>query len=416
MSAAYSSAAARRITWVLFVTQSLGSAALIANATVNPIVGTKLSGQQALAGLPGTLLLLGAASAARPAGYLMQRLGRRWGLALGFFVGLAGMVVGGLAIVGHSFSLFLLGLLLIGGARGAVDQSRYAAADAQLPERRARAISTVVFAGTVGAIAGPLLADPSGKVLNGLGLDPLAGPMWCGALLFALAGVLIAALLRPDPRDMARAIAAAFPDTSRAAGSIRSLREVLRLPPARLAAVSLVSGQVVMVLVMSVTSLHMYEHNHSLGDVSLVIMAHTMGMYGLSVLTGPLADRLGRAATIGCGALLLIGGSLLAPVSLLTNWLALALFLVGLGWNLCYIAGSSLLSDILGPAERGPVQGTNEVIVNLASAASSLGSGLILAHFGYGVLGLAGAALALVPLALVGWHGVLRARPAAGEI
>src|ERR1051325_10823168 len=106
MSAAYSSGAARRIIWTLFVTQSRGSAALIANATINPIVGTKLSQQPALAGLPGTLLLLGAASAARPAGYLMQRVGRRWGLALGFFVGLAGMIVGGTAIVGHSFPLF----------------------------------------------------------------------------------------------------------------------------------------------------------------------------------------------------------------------------------------------------------------------------------------------------------------------
>src|SRR5262245_65915875 len=137
MTVVYSDGAARRITWILFVAQSIGSAALIANATVNPIVGAELSGNDALAGLPSTLLLLGAASAAQLAGYLMQRVGRRWGLALGFFVGLVGMIVGGIAIVAHNFPLFLFGLLLIGGARGAVDQSRYAAADAQIPERRA---------------------------------------------------------------------------------------------------------------------------------------------------------------------------------------------------------------------------------------------------------------------------------------
>src|SRR5215510_1124938 len=136
MTVVYSDGAARRITWTLFVAQSIGSAALIANATVNPIVGAQLSGSDALAGLPSTLLLLGAASAAQPAGHLMQRVGRRWGIA----------------IVAQSFTLFLLGLLLIGGARGAVDQSRYAAADAQIPDRRARAISTVVFAGTIGPV------------------------------------------------------------------------------------------------------------------------------------------------------------------------------------------------------------------------------------------------------------------------
>ncbi len=415
MTVVYSAGAARRITWTLFVAQSIGSAALIANTTVNPIVGAELSGSDALAGLPGTLLLLGAASAAQPAGYLMQRVGRRWGLALGFFVGLVGMIVGGIAIVVQSFALFLLGLLLIGGARGAVDQSRYAAADAQTPERRARAISTVVFAGTIGAIVGPKLVGPAGNLLSGLGVTPLAGPMWTGALLFGLAGLLILALLRPDPRDMARAIAAAHPDTRQIGGAARTLREIMRLPAAHLAVAAMVFGQVVMVLIMSVTSLHMHHHQHGLDDVGTVITAHTLGMFGLSVLTGPLADRIGRPLTIAIGALLLIGGSLLAPVSLMTIWLAVALFLVGLGWNLCYIAGSSLLSDILAPAERGPVQGSNELAVNLASALSSLSSGVILAGLGYSALGLAGACLALVPLALVGWQTLAQARLSARE-
>jgi MFS family permease len=189
----------------------------------------------------------------------------------------------------------------------------------------------------------------------------------------------------------------------------------MRLPAAQLALAAMVFGQVVMVLVMSVTSLHMHNHQHGLDDVGTVITAHTLGMFGLSGFTGPLAARVGRPLTIAIGALLLIGGSLLAPVSLMTAWLAVALFLVGLGWNLCYISGSTLLSDILAPAERGPVQGANELVVNLASALSSLGSGVILAGLGYRALGLAGAGLALLPLALVGWQALLRPRLAARE-
>src|SRR6185503_18579867 len=103
----YSPKVARRIVAALFASQCLGSAALIANATVNAIVGAKLSGRDDLAGLPGTLLLLGAATAAQPAGRLMARVGRRWGLALGFFTGLIGMIAGGIAIVEHTFPLFL---------------------------------------------------------------------------------------------------------------------------------------------------------------------------------------------------------------------------------------------------------------------------------------------------------------------
>jgi MFS family permease len=411
----YSPAVARRIAATLFITQSLGSAALIANATVNPIVGARLSGQDAWAGLPSALLLLGAASAAYPAGRLMEYAGRRVGLAAGFFVGLTGMLIGGTAILMHSFPLFLLGLILIGGARGAVDQSRYAAADAQIPERRAKAISAVVFAGTIGAILGPALVAPSGNLLGSLEANPLAGPMWSGALLFALSGVLITALLRPDPRDIARVIATRQSETTQDSGPARSLSEVMRLPDAQLALVAMVFGQVIMVLIMTVTSLHMHHHDHGLGDVSLVMMAHTMGMFGLSVVNGALIDRVGRKTAIAAGAILLIVGSLTAPLSLMTAWLALALFIVGLGWNLCYIAGSSLLSDVLAPAERARIQGANELAINLSSAISSLSSGFILAALSYGALGLAGAVLSLVPLALLVRQGLTQARVVRGE-
>lgn len=398
---AYTPGAARRITTILFVAQSIGSAALIANAAVNSIVGATLSGQDALAGLPGTLLLIGAAAAAYPSARLMERFGRRPGLALGFAVGCGGMLVGGAAIVLGSFAAFLLGLLLIGAARGAVDQSRYAAADAQIPERRARAISMVVFAGTIGAIAGPALVAPSGIMLAVFGVDPLAGPMWAGALLFALAGVLLLLFLRPDPRDIALALASSPTPAGRVDQAARPLRELLRVPAAWLALAAMLIGQSVMTLMMTVTSLHMHHHGHGLGGVSLVIMAHTIGMFGFSIVIGTLTDRIGSGAAIGAGSLLLAAGSLVAPVSPSTAWLALALFLTGLGWNLCYVAGSSLLSDLLAPSERAGIQGANELTINLASAVSSLGSGVILALLGFTVLSYLGAALAVIPLAMV---------------
>jgi MFS family permease len=393
---------ARRLTAVLFVSQSLASAAFIANIAVNAIVGAELSGRQELAGLPSTLMLAGAALAAYPAGRFMQRFGRRPGLAIGFLFGLLGMLVDGLAIITLSFPLFLFGLLLLGMARGVTDQSRYAAADAVPFSQRARAISTVVFAGTVGAVGGPALVGPLGRVAEGLGLPDLVGPMFGGALLFAIGALLLTLALRPDPQALARQLAddaAAAPDYQPPApGPGRSVIEVLRAPAPRLALLAMVIGQATMVLVMSVTSLHMHNHDHGLGNISLVVGAHTLGMFGLSVLTGTLADRLGRPLTIILGALLTIAGALIAPLSLLTPWLALALFLVGLGWNLCYIAGSSLLADALTSAERGRVQGASDLMVNLASASGSLLSGLVLARLGYGPLCLFAAALALLPL------------------
>jgi MFS family permease len=398
MTGEISGRAARQITTTLFVTQSMASAAFIANITVGAIVGVELSGREDLAGLPSTLMLGGAAAMAYPAGRFMQRFGRRPGLAIGFLLGLLGLAINGVAVVQASFALFLLGLFFLGMARGITDQSRYAAADAVPLRRRARAISTVVFASTVGAVGGPALVDPLGQLAQRLGLPALAGPMIGGAVLFAIAGGLILLLLRPDPLSIARQLADAEPPTSADRSAGRRISEVLQMPAARTALVAMVLGQAVMVMVMGVTSLHMHQHSHSLGDISLVFAAHTLGMFGLSIVTGSLAARFGRQAMIVLGGLLLIAGALLAPASLMTPWLALALFLVGLGWNFCYISGSSLLADSLNAAERGRIQGAADLLVNLSSAIGSLGSGVIMAATSYGVLCAIGTALALVPL------------------
>jgi len=407
MSISYSPRITRRLTSALFIAQCLSSAALIANVQVNPIIGARLSGHVELAGVAGTLLLVGAALSAHLSGHFMQRFGRRLGLALGFLIGTAGMLVSGAGVVFGSFALFLLGVVLVGGARGAADQSRYAAADTQPPAQRARAISMIVFASTVGAIAGPWLASSKGNLLGNLTATPQAGTMWAGALLFGIAGILIFALLRPDPLEIARSIAEPATQRHEQALPARRLGEVLRLPAARLALAAMVMGQAVMVLIMSVTSLHMDSHHHGGDEISLVIMAHTIGMYGLSILTGAAIDRLGRRPAIAIGVGLLVAGGLLAPSSLMTAWLALALFLIGLGWNLCYVAGSTLLSDILASSERSTIQGSMELIVNLTSASCNLLSGVILANLGYSLLGVLGAAMALIPVLLLGWQ-VLR--------
>lgn len=393
---------ARRITGTLFVTQSMASAALIAQVTIGAIASAQLGGSIALAGLPTTVVLIGAAAAAYPAGRFMQRFGRRPGLALGFLFGMIGMLLDAVALIIGSFALFIVGLILIGFARGVTDQSRYAAADAVTITRRARAISVVVFAGTVGAIGGPLLVGPLGRVAVGLNLPELAGPLLGSAALFLLGGALIVLFLRPDPRQIALAMsndaAAAEPTVIPAAA--RSVAEVLRQPAAVTALIAMVLGQAVMVLVMSVTSVHMDLNGHGLDTISLVIGAHTLGMFGLSMVTGSIADRFGRSQTIVVGTLLLIVGSLIAPLSLATVWLAVGLFLVGVGWNLCYIAGSSLLADSIMPSERGRVQGASDLLVNLGSAAGSLSSGVILAGSSYFALCVIGAVASLIPLAI----------------
>jgi MFS family permease len=170
----------------------------------------------------------------------------------------------------------------------------------------------------------------------------------------------------------------------------------------------MVLGQMVMVMVMVITSLHMRAHDHGIGAVSLVISSHTLGMYAFSVVSGRLADRWGRRPTIAVGAAGLLVACALATVSPQLLPLSVALFLLGLGWNLCFVGGSTLLADQLSPDERARTQGFNDLLVGFASAAGSLGSGLVFAAVGFNAMAWLGAAVALVPLLLA-----LPRRPAA---
>jgi len=391
-----------RLTWLLFFGRSLASAGYIAGATIGAIVGAELSGQPALAGVPGATYLLGSAVAAYPAARLMERTGRRLGLSLGFVIGIVGALLAGASIVGRSFVGFLGGFALMGVAQGFSDLGRYAAAEMHPVTERARAISLVVLGGTVGAVLGPALVDPMGKLAERFQADPLAGPWFASAALFALGALLIFLFLRPDPRDLSRMIEARPAENIPGADAdrLRPTGEILSQPGTQLAIAAMALGQLVMVMIMAITSLHMQHNHHGLGEVSFVIMAHTLGMFGLSMVSGRLADKLGRAPTIVAGAAILIAACLLAPVSQNTYVLATALFLLGLGWNFCYVAGGALLTDTLTFAERGRMQGSNDLVVALISAAGNLGSGVVFAVFGYAVIAWVSLAVTLVPLAL----------------
>jgi MFS family permease len=411
---------ARKTTWVLFLTQSLGSAGVIAVATVSTIAGAELSGAVALAGVPSAVNQLGAAFSALLWGYLMERWGRRNGLTAGLLVGVLAAIVASFGLNQRSFGLFLLGMALMGSSIAAVQLARFAAAEVHPPEQRGRAISNVVVGGTVGAILGPLMVGPAGNWAQQAGLNELSGPFLVMLVFMALCVALVFALLRPDPREVGQALSALYPPpalNSAASNDHRlTLFSAMRRPAVFTAVMAMVFGQMVMVMVMAVTSLHMKNHQHGLGAISLVLSAHTLGMFGFSVISGRLSDRWGRAPVIVAGAGTLALSCLMAPLSPQVFPLALALLLLGLGWNFCYVGGSSLLSDALTQAERARIQGANDLLIGLASALGGLLSGFALAGLGYTALSLLGAALALIPLGLaVRWQAQHKRLAPAGD-
>ena len=387
----------RRVTATLFVAQSLALAALNAATTISGIAGAELGGEWA-AGLPTTFALIGGALAAYPAGHLMGRGGRRLGLSAGYAAGIVGGLITGFSMAAHSLPVFVFGMVFLGAARAVSDQARYATADVYPPHLRGRAVSAIVFAGTIGAVLGPALSPVAGRVATDLGYSELVGPWFVPPLLLIATLIFINLLLHPDPRDIARRLQT--PDAPQlsypAADPGRSFWQVMSSPQARLALLSMGLAQTVMVMVMTITPVYMRHHTHGLDEISFVTAAHILGMYGLSMAAGWMADRWSRRATIGLGSVLLIAACLAAPQNPDTWPLAVSLFLLGLGWNLCFVAGSSLLTDALDVAETARFQGAADLLVNLASAVGSLGSGLLIASLGFGTLAAIGAGLALL--------------------
>lgn len=394
--------ATRKITAALFLGWSFTSAARILAFTVGSIAVVHLAGGDTRwTGAPNTASLIGSAVIAYPLGRLMGRYGRRPGLALGYVLGALGTTASMLAIISESMFLLLFGFFLIGLSAGANNLGRYAAGEANPPERRARAISTVVLGGTVGSIVGPSLVRVSKQAASGIAIPELASPFITGTLLFVVAIIIMVVFLRPDPLELARQFASNEPDEKKQNGTGRSFSALLRDPRARQAVAAIVFSQLTMVTVMTITPAYMDAHDHAIERVSVVIMAHTLGMYGLSLVTGWLTDRLGRQSMILIGGLILILACVLAPLDTSVWWLALALFLLGLGWNFGFVAGSTLLTDILEPHEQGRIQGTADMLTNVVSGVSSLGSGLLFSAIGFGTTSLASIAPAAIPILFV---------------
>ncbi len=390
---------ARKITFVLFLAQSFASAGFIAAAAINPILGEKLASDRSLATVPVAAYLLSGALSASAWGYLMDRIGRRNGIALGLVLGIIGNGLVLLAIETSSFALMLVGLMLMGTTNSATQLSRFAAAEVNLPEHRGRAISTVIFGGVIGTILARLSAAPMGSFVVTLGMDELSGAYLTTLILFALAALLVFAALRPDPRDVGRELAKVYP-SSAPEGQSRPIWEILRQPAAVIAVTAMALGQVVMVAVMVITSLHMEDHHHARSDIYSVISAHTFGMFAPSIFSGWLLDKIGRAKMILIGSATLLLACIAAPLSPNVLPLGVALFLLGLGWNFCYVGGSTLLADQLSPLERSRTQGTNDFLVGLASALISLTSGFLFDATSYTVIAIVAGILSLIPLGL----------------
>ncbi|WP_374227284.1 MFS transporter [Streptomyces sp. JJ66] len=395
----------RRTNAVLIASQVLGGLGVATAIALAAVLAQDIGGSEAVAGLASTASVIGTALLSVPLAALMAARGRRAGLTLAYLIAAAGGAVVVVAAVLGWFPLLLAGMAAFGAGSSANLQARFAAADLAEPQHRARTISLVVWATTIGAVTGPNLAGPAGRSLAGFGIPQTAGPFVWGTGIFLIAGALVWFLLRPDPLLTARAIAAGAgdgPDDSGADRSVRAgWRAVTASPRALLALAAITGSHTVMVAVMVMTPVDLSHHGADLELIGFVISGHIAGMYAFSPVMGWLADRVGRVAVIGFGMGLLALATLLAGTSGGDHTQsAVGLFLLGLGWSAGLVAGSALLTDSVPGAARTAAQGLSDLASNAAAGAGGALSGVVVAQAGYGWLNALAATL-LLPLAVL---------------
>ena len=406
---------------------ALGSTAYIASFAVASLAAQEISGSAELSGLPSAIGTVGTAVAIGLLAAGMTRRGRRPGLLAGYLVAVAGAIASLAAITLASMPLLLLGSAAIGFGNAAIQLSRYAASDLVAPARRAAAVGTVVWGSTAGAVLGPNLLQPAGALAEAFGRPALEGGMAVTVVGFVL--TLLVALLWIHPAPAPADEPAAVPARSReadlladgdpawlaAAGTGGRLASLAPLR-VRIALVGLVSGQIVMVMIMTMTPVHIHDMGESLSTVGLVISAHTLGMFALSPVSGRLVGRLGELPVLLSGFVVLLLAAVLAAVARETDLpvLTLGLLLLGYGWNLTFVAGSGLLTTGASLGERIRLQGLTDSIVWVASAGASLSSGLLLGWAGYPVLAAFGGAFLLLPSVaiLLAWRRIPATAPA----
>ncbi len=405
----------RRTIGVLCVAQVLGGLGMGVGVAAGGLIAADVAGTDSVAGLAATTAVLGAALAAVPLAWLTSDRGRRVGLSAGLGVGALGAIVVVLGAALGWLPVVLLGTLLTGSAIASGLQARYAATDLAAPEHTAGALSLVVWATTVGAVMGPNLTAPGTALGARLGVPALAGSYVISCLALVAAALVVWSRLRPDPLFLARRgdpSAKPLVSGTRLRERAREAWGVVRVRrDARLGLAAVALGHAAMVSVMVMTPVHLTRAGVSISVIGVVISGHILGMYALSPAVGWASDRAGRHPVLVAGALVLLAAAALAGLASAPNPVTVGagLFLLGLGWSCCLVAGSALLSESVPASSRQDAQGLSDLVMNVCGALAGAAAGGVVAVLSYGWLAMLAGAIVL-PLALGATSGRRHAR------
>ncbi|MDR2329352.1 MAG: MFS transporter [Comamonas sp.] len=372
----------------LSIAQALYWSCSIIGIALTGLVGRQLAPWPVLATVPLTLLVAGNLLSIGQLARWMQRHGRARGLQYGALLGVAAGLLAAWAVVQASFGLFCLAMLLLGGYQASAGFYRFTALDGMPAEHSGRAAAWVLAGSIAAALLAPTLAIHAADALA----TPLAGAYLAIAVLALLACALLQCL-PPRLQLPMQARSAVQPAVSR--------RQLWQRPALRQAILLSACGHGLMVLVMNATPLAMHGAGHSLASSTQVIQWHVLGMFAPSLFAGRAVDRFGARRLAWLGAALLAASAAVALIGLQFLPFLVSSLLLGAGWNLMILAGTSLLNQACTLEERPQVQPMMEWTNNGSAALMSLSCGVLIQTLGWQAVNVA----MLLTLALLAWQG-----------
>jgi MFS family permease len=356
--------------------------------TVNALAGYALAPNKGIATLPVTAYFLGAALCALPASLLMKRYGRQVGFTIGASCGMAGALLCAAGVFVQSFGLLCLGTLVLGAYFASGQFYRFAAAESASQDYKPKAISLVLAGGIVGGFVGPETSKLTRDIIEG---HLYAGPYF-SLVGFALITMIVVRWLDIPPlTDL----------ESKAEG--RPISVIARQPAFIVAVLCGVVSYGVMNLLMTATPLAMVACQHPFSAAAFVIQWHLVGMFAPSFVTGSIIKRIGLLPVMIIGAVLMIVcvSIAISGIDVMNFWLALVL--LGVGWNFMYLGATTLLTEAHTPAERGKVQGVNDMAISSTMVLSSLSVGALFTYQGWQAMNLLAVPFVAIAVSALVW-------------
>jgi Arabinose efflux permease len=357
---------------MLAAAQMLGSSGLTVTVILGGIIAADIAPRPSLATVPISLAIVATALTTIPASLLMRRIGRQAGFIVGASVGLIGGLVAAQAVIAANFVMFCAATLLLGSSMAFTQQYRFAAAESAPPERLSQAISYVLVGGLGAALVNPQIALAARWLIPG---TLYAGSFVAVSILYAATIAVLSRLHVPAP-SVPRPVAASH-----------APRTPFATPQFRMAVFAGACAYAVMSFVMTAApiSMHHIDH-HDVEATTWVVQSHVLAMYLPSLFTGHVIARFGERNVMMWGGALLAtcAGVSLFGHQLMHYWLGLVT--LGLGWNLLFVAGTTLLSRSVDPASRHRAQALNDFVVFGSQACASLLAGLAVQLIGWKAL------------------------------